>query len=175
MTDYQLLLLRHAKSSWRQADLEDHQRPLNKRGLAAAKRMGLYLAEAGLRPDRVLCSTALRTRETWALAAEAMGEPAPPLALLDDLYHAYPADMLACIRRHGGEARRLLVLGHNPGMEHLAEQLAGPGSDPASLEEMQEKYPTSGLAVFACSLGAWEELTTAATRLLDFVTPAKLG
>ena len=64
MTDYQLLLLRHAKSSWRQADLEDHQRPLNKRGLAAAKRMGLYLAEAGLRPDRVLCSTALRTRET---------------------------------------------------------------------------------------------------------------
>jgi len=174
MTDRQLLLLRHAKSSWRDRSLDDHDRPLNARGTAAALRMGRYLAESGLWPDRVLCSTAKRTRRTWELVAEARDGADTSVSFFEALYHAYPAELMATIREAGGDARRLLVIGHNPGMEAFAAQLAEGDAEETAIASMHAKFPTAALAVFDCRIADWRELSREAARLEGFVTPASL-
>ncbi|GAB5470818.1 MAG: histidine phosphatase family protein [Rhodospirillales bacterium] len=175
MSEGQLLLLRHAKSSWRDPSLADHDRPLNRRGRRAAVRMGEYLQEEGLLPDLVLCSTATRTRATWELASRSLLGGAPAHLLDRRLYHASPNDLLRVIADTAANARRLLVIGHNPGLEQLALRLAGPTSDPACVADLQQKYPTAALALFSCAASTWAELSEETCRLVRFVVPAKLS
>jgi phosphohistidine phosphatase len=92
-----LILIRHAKSDWDDPALSDHDRPLNARGQRSAPRIGAWLAEQGVTPDAVLCSTALRTRETWDGIATQLPE-APEPVFSHGLYHAAPIDMLNAIR-----------------------------------------------------------------------------
>ncbi len=174
MPERRILLLRHAKSSWRDAALADHDRPLNRRGTQAAGRMGSYLAEAGLLPDLVLCSTAVRTKQTWKLASKAMGKPAATLRMRRALYHATPSDLLMEIRQSPDEVETLMLVGHNPGLELLTWRLAGPDSDAAAQERLQRKYPTAGLAVLRCPEGGWDSIDEGRCRLQSFVTPAAL-
>ena len=169
----ELLLLRHAKSSWDVPETDDHARDLAPRGAAAAPRMGALLAARGLVPDRVLCSTATRARNTWALVAAALPAPPEPL-LLDELYLASPARMLRLIARHAGDSRRLLLVGHNPGMHSLAADLAGTGDLTARLA-LAEKFPTAAIAHLGIAPATgWTGLRAGQGTLLGFWRPRDL-
>jgi phosphohistidine phosphatase len=115
--------MRHAKSSW-EDDLEDHQRRLTDRGRRDARRMAERLVDVGWVPERVLCSDATRTVETW----ERMAERLPPgieLLLTGRLYHAGPDRFSEVVSEQPDEMRSLLVLGHNPGWEEVVRRLTG--------------------------------------------------
>ncbi len=136
--------------------------------------MGAYMVEAGLLPDLVLCSTAVRTKQTWKLASKAMGKPAVTLRMRRALYHATPTDLMTEIRQCPDEVETLMLVGHNPGLELLTLRLAGPDSDVTALEQLQRKYPTAGLAVLHCTSNSWPSLALDQCRLASFVTPAAL-
>jgi phosphohistidine phosphatase len=169
----ELLLLRHAKSRWDEPGVEDHERDLTPRGEAAAARMGVLLRERRLVPDLVLCSTARRAVRTWRLAGAGL-DPVPPTAERDDLYLAEPDRLLDLARRHGGAARRLLLVGHNPGMHALAVRLAGTG-DPALRATLATKFPTAALARLGFAAPSWDAVAPGAGELLGFWRPRDLG
>ncbi|MCT7374847.1 SixA phosphatase family protein [Chelativorans salis] len=166
----ELLLLRHAKSGWDNPTLDDFDRPLAARGEAAAALMGREVAVRGWVPDTALVSAALRTRQTWRLAAVEMGEGAPSATRDKALYMASADRLLALIRQAPEDCRRLLLLGHNPGMEDLAVGLAGPGSDAQALARMRAKFPTAALARFTVE-GPWAGLGFAGAQLTHFLCP----
>jgi len=168
-----LLLLRHAKSDWSDATLDDFDRPLNKRGRRAAPLVGSLLRVRGLLPDLVLCSTARRALETWELAAARLDRP-PPLKTLKSLYLAAPSRILSALATLPEETEVALVVGHNPGLETLARRLAGPGSNARALRELEAKYPTAALAVFSLDLQTWRRVAEAPARLLEFIRPRDL-
>jgi phosphohistidine phosphatase len=119
-----LLLLRHAKSSWKDSDLDDHDRPLNKRGKRDAPRMGVLLKEEGLIPDFIITSSAKRAWRTAECVAQYSGYRGE-VRVTSDLYEAPPASIRQVIQTTAREASRLLVVGHNPGLEELLEGLTG--------------------------------------------------
>ena len=169
-----LLILRHAKSSWDDLGLDDFDRPLNKRGRKAAPLMAKYLKKQKLRPDLVLCSAARRTRETWDLVAEAF-EPAPQVKVLRSLYLASAARILQAVQRTPAQVGGVMVIGHNPGMERLAAQLAGPGSEAEAVQDLRGKFPTAALAVVTAEVASWRELAFGGGRLTAFVKPRDLA
>ncbi len=170
----QLLLLRHAKSSWDDPDLADHARPLNPRGRRAARRMAQEMRRLGLSPDVVLVSSARRTLQTM----EAL-EPWPETPLiepLDALYLAPAVEMLGVLHRAAPAARSILMLGHNPGMHDLAMLLAGAHAattDP-QVRRMAEGYPSGALAEFAI-VTPWAGLAAGGARLTRFLVPNDLS
>jgi phosphohistidine phosphatase len=119
-----LLLLRHAKSSRDDERLADFDRPLARRGLKAAPRMGRLLAEQGMRPERILCSPAVRTRQTLELFTEAAALDVPA-TFAEDLYEADVASILEVVSQAPADCRTLLVVGHNPGLEETLAVLTG--------------------------------------------------
>lgn len=167
-----LILFRHAKSSWDDRAQADVDRPLNARGRQAAPLMGRYLADAGLVPERVLCSSAVRTRETAALALAELPEAAAP-EYYDALYLAAPHRLLAEIQRVPGTVRRLMLIGHNPGIHELAVELVGRGSA-SDRKRLLEKFPTAGVAVIRFEVTAWNRVKSGAGELIAFVTPRSL-
>lgn len=169
MPDRQLLLLRHAKAVIADPGMEDFDRPLAERGEKAAKAMGQYMAGHGLAPDLVLCSPARRTRATWEIAAREL--PETETRVVDDLYDFGDGSaLLKAIRRHGAEAKRLMLVGHNPATQNLALGLAG-SADKALRRQMLEKYPTAALAVLSFAPGNWSETAEGAGRLHAFIRP----
>ncbi|WEX07860.1 histidine phosphatase family protein [Chelativorans sp. AA-79] len=166
----ELLLLRHAKSSWEDPALEDFDRPLAERGERAAPRMGREIAARGWVPDRALVSSALRTRQTWRLVGAELGEAAPVADYDYSLYMASADVILKAIRTVPENVQRLLVLGHNPGLEEFARMLAGPGSKRPALRRIEEKFPTAALARFEFE-GPWPALGSGGARLTHFLRP----
>jgi phosphohistidine phosphatase len=164
-----LMLLRHAKSDWGDPALGDHARPLNERGRSAAALMGHYLAAHDLSPDLVLCSTATRARQTWDIVSTAFTD-LPATRLLEGLYMASPADLIGIIRQAPADARRLLVVSHNPGLEDLADWLVAAG-DIVARQDLEEKFPTAGLAVIDFAVADWAHIHPQGGRLDRFVTP----
>ena len=162
----QLLLMRHAKSSWDDPRLSDHARPLNPRGRAAAAAMRRMMQEAGLAPDIVLVSSARRTLQT--LEALEPWDETPLVEPMDALYLADPAQLLQVLRGVAETARSVLLLGHNPGVHDLALQLAGSG-DGAMERRLAEGFPSGALAEFAVP-GSWASLGERGGRLV-----ARLG
>ncbi|TIT90521.1 MAG: histidine phosphatase family protein, partial [Mesorhizobium sp.] len=122
----QLLILRHGKSSWDDPKLEDFDRPLGPRGLKTAPLMGRELSRRGWLPDLALVSPALRTRDSWRLVSQELPKHVPA-EFAEELYEAAPGAILARVRR--AKATSLIVIGHNPGLQNFALQLAGAGSD----------------------------------------------
>lgn len=169
----ELVLFRHAKSSWDDPALDDADRPLNERGTKAAVRMGAWLHENDLIPDHVLCSTAVRTRATLTLAqSEWPGQP--EIAFHDELYLATPAAILKYIQALPGDCRRAAVIGHNPGLHALCLQLIGNG--PRKLmREIAMKYPTAAIAHISFQDDDWASVGTAQGRLEHFIMPRSLG
>jgi phosphohistidine phosphatase len=165
-----LALLRHAKSSWDRPHLDDFDRPLNARGLKAAPAMGGVVREVGLEPDVILCSSSIRTRETWALAGPAAGLVSVPVRYEDDLYLASGRDLLERIRKLPVNVGSALVIGHNPGMHALALDLVHTG-DAKSIHAMEEKFPTGALAVFSFAMTRWSDIAFGLGRLEHFITP----
>ncbi|WP_119420245.1 SixA phosphatase family protein [Desertibaculum subflavum] len=168
-----LYLLRHTKSAWDVPGQSDKERPLAPRGRKACRPMGRLLAALDPAPDQVLCSTAVRARQTWEGCAKAGGLDWPT-SFRDDLYLATANQLLHAVRRLPGSTAAVLLVGHNPGMEELARALAGRGSDAAALARLAEKYPTGGFAAFAAPLAAWSDLAFGAARLVAFETPKRL-
>lgn len=169
-----LYLQRHAKSSWADAGQADHERPLNSRGRDACKRLGRHWRDAGILPELVLCSDAVRTRETFErIAARLKAEP-PPVVFDPALYLAEPEAILQVVAGQPAKLRRLMVVGHNPGLEELAQLMIGDG-DPALVGRLVDKFPTGALATldFGKARG-WRDLKPRAARLADYVIPADL-
>ena len=121
-----LSLLRHAKSSWDDASLEDFDRPLAKRGESAAPRMGAFMAAQGLAPELILCSPAVRARQTLDLVLPHLAG-GPTVVYEDSFYLAAPSVLLARLRKIEGKVRHVMIVGHDPGMQGLALELAGDG------------------------------------------------
>src|SRR6185312_13914424 len=165
-----VLLLRHAKSAWGQPGLDDHERPLNKRGERAAEAMAEHIVHNAPRPDLILCSTAVRTRQTLAPLVHRLTTPAPPIALEKGLYLATEGELLVRLRAVPEEVRTVLLIGHNEGIGELASALAGDG-DPAALTRLQEKFPTGSLATLRLGEAPWHNLAPGAAELLSFMRP----
>lgn len=166
-----LILLRHAKSAWPD-DVPDHERPLAPRGRRDAPAAGRWLSKSGYVPDRVLCSTARRTRETWQLAEENLGVH-PQTVFEDRVYGGSSAELLDLARQTPEDVRTLLIVGHDPAMRELTLDLASeqPGDAEAeALGRVRVKYPTAAIAVLSFS-GGWAELSPGQARLADFVVP----
>lgn len=163
-----LHLLRHAKASRDGAD--DRDRPLAARGVRAATVVGVYLAQEGLVPDLVLCSSARRAVETWEAVAAQLPRP-PRVRREDSLYLAPPGELLARVREAPGAAHSVLVVGHNPGLFELAASLAAGDADAV---RRLGKFPTGALASFALEHGGWGELGPGRVTLAGFVAPADL-
>ena len=171
----QLDILRHAKSSWADPGQDDHDRPLNRRGERAAGAIGRHLAIRGDLPDRVLCSSARRARETWERVARRL--PAShelDLVVVKGLYLAGPADLIEELRALPEAVERALLVGHNPGVAQLAQALSGEGSNPDPLRALRAKYPTAALATLEFT-GPWCELGARCGRLVRFLTPKDLA
>jgi phosphohistidine phosphatase len=167
----QLLVLRHAKSRWDQPSVDDHDRGLAPRGEAAARKMGALIVEEDWLPDRILCSTALRAQQTLALACETWPTtPAIPKSDLATLYLAAPSRILEIVRRQPDECRRLMIVGHNPGLQTFVARLAGHG-DKAQRLAIETKFPTAALALVALDDRAWAEVGWTIGRLVDYRTP----
>jgi len=119
-----ILLLRHAKSSWKDSDLDDHDRPLNKRGKQEAPRMGQLLRDEQLLPDFILASSAKRCRKTAEHVIHESGYRGET-RITGELYEAGSAKLAALLAALPEEFQRVLVIGHNPGLEEFLEQLTG--------------------------------------------------
>jgi len=159
-----LFLLRHAKSSWDADTADDFDRTLDDRGERAAAAMAVYCRQIGLRPGRVICSPAKRTRETWARIAAEL--EAPPEADFDRaVYEAAPEALLAVIAATPADVRDVLLVGHNPGMHILATTLAA-----AAIA----KFPTGALAILELDCEDWSDLKPDCGRLVDFIVPKAL-
>lgn len=165
-----LLLLRHAKSSWEDNDLDDFERPLTKRGTKAAAEVGQYLAASNLKPDLVLCSSAVRTRATMALILPELGSPAPKTATEDALYLALAAAILDRVRKVKSDVQSVMVVGHNPGLHALALELTGTGARD-TIAQLATGFPTAALALFSFGFESWTALAPTTGHLERFVVP----
>jgi phosphohistidine phosphatase len=165
-----LLLLRHAKSSWDDPELSDHDRPLAPRGRRAAKAIAGHLRRERVAPGLVLCSPARRTRETLERIAPALGKSTPVL-IEEELYGASGARLLGRLRAVDDGVESVMLIGHNPAIEQLALSLAGGGD---KLADVQAKYPTGALATLEFE-GRWSELRPGVATLTGFVTPKQLA
>jgi phosphohistidine phosphatase len=143
-----LLLMRHAKSSWKDTDLPDHERPLNKRGRRDAPMMGELLAERELIPERILSSSALRARQTAELMAETAGYTGN-ITYLDRLFMAEVDEYINALNDLPDDVDPAMLIGHNPGMETLLQMLSG----------QIEALPTAVIAHLRLPIESWAELT----------------
>lgn len=151
-----LLVLRHAKSSWDDASLDDRERPLNARGRRDAPRMGDLLRDTRLVPDLIITSDAVRAHTTAVAVAEAAGYNRD-LVVDPQLYHADPDDIVAVLQSvDDAAARRVMIVGHNPGLEELVERLTDESHD----------LPTAALVHLALPIQSWRSLTAATPATL---------
>lgn len=164
-----LYLLRHAKSSWKDTSLPDHDRPLAGRGRRAAKAIARHMRAHGVEPELVLCSTARRARETLDRIEPALGSPA--VRVESDLYAASAPALLERLRGIPDTVESVMVIGHNPGLQQLALELARPAS---AASELAAKYPTGALATLAFDASSWQELGRDTAELVELVRPRDL-
>ena len=167
-----LYLLRHAKSSWDDPALVDHERPLAPRGRRAAARIAEHLSSQGIRPALILCSSSRRTRETLEPVAAVL--PDVPTQVEADLYGAGEGTLLERLHRLPGPADSVLLIGHNPGLQDLALALAG-GGDAETLARLGAKMPTAALATLSAPVTRWRDLTPGGAALAAFVVPRELS
>ena len=142
-----LLVLRHAKSSWNDSALDDHERPLNERGRRDAPRIGELVQEYELLPDVVISSDAVRAQLTAEALAEAAGY-AGEILFDERLYLASPAEIILVLRTMREDAETIMIVGHNPGLEELVERLTGERQD----------MPTAALAQIGLPIDRWRDL-----------------
>lgn len=157
-----LILTRHAKSDWNDPSLDDHDRPLNARGRRSALELGDWLASRGYEPEQVLCSTSLRTRETWDGVARAVLEVMPEVDYIPALYHAEPDVMMAELKK--ARAPTVMMIGHNPGIAEFAAMLpAHPPHDPDF-----HRYPTAATLVVDFHADDWSKIRPGEGSVRDF-------
>jgi phosphohistidine phosphatase len=159
-----VLLMRHAKSSWKDTKLKDHERPLNKRGKKDAPAMGKLICERELVSELILSSSAKRAMQTVEGVIECMGYKGK-VESLDELYMAEPTDIINCLKKVSDEVDRVMLVGHNPGLESLLQiwsnQIIG--------------MPTGTVAYVVLPLKSWDEVTlTTEVEVVEFWRPEDL-
>ena len=160
-----LLVMRHAKSSWKLSELGDFERPLNNRGERDAPRMGRHLASRVERIDRIVTSSAVRALATARLVARELELSEDAIDARPSLYLADPRDILAELRELESEWRTVLLLGHNPGVTELVRIMTG-----AELEEL----PTGAVALLELAVDAWSDLREGSALLRELALPKEL-
>ncbi|MFN2222735.1 MAG: SixA phosphatase family protein [Candidatus Promineifilaceae bacterium] len=156
--------MRHAKSSWADASLSDHDRPLKNRGRYDAPRMGTLLYKEGLTPEVIITSSARRAVETAKMVA-AESEYEGQIVVSEELYHGDPESYLTAAREHGESHGIIMLVGHNPGVEDLVEQLTG----------AWQRMPTSALVQVSLDIQTWSLLQDDATgQLVNMWLPGDL-
>jgi len=166
-----LFILRHAKSSWATAGLTDVQRPLNERGLKDLPKIVTAMAERNYRPDHVYCSSARRTRMTLS-GLYNDEKSTPPTTFSDFLYSGSTQDYLLTLTAHP-RAESILIIGHNPCVYMLANQLVKSG-ETSQMDELAIKYPTGALSVIDFDINDWRKLTPDSGVLVEFIKPRAL-
>jgi phosphohistidine phosphatase len=165
-----LYVLRHAKSDWGDESLPDFDRPLNHRGNKAAKAIGHEMAARRIHPDLVITSPAVRAKETVERMLHGYGEDLP---VTEDrrIYEAATGALIEVVRNAPEDADRLMMVGHNPGLQELVVAL----SEPSALrEEAGQKFPTGALAEIRFSIDRWSELAPGTGQLEDLIKPRDL-
>jgi phosphohistidine phosphatase len=162
-----LYLLRHAKSSWKDTSLPDHDRPLAGRGRRAAKAIARHLRDQHIEPELVLCSSARRARETL----ERLALAASTARVEDDLYAASATQLLDRLRAVPDTVESVMLIGHNPGLQELALDLAHPSP---TTDDLAAKYPTAALATLQFTASTWRDLGRESGELLNLVRPRDL-
>jgi phosphohistidine phosphatase len=165
-----LILLRHGKSNWSDSTLADIDRPLAPRGERASKRIAKYMRRKKIRPDLVLCSTSVRTRQTLEAIQPSLRKGCP-VELLPQLYAASEQELLEQLHALSGSTSSVMVIGHNPGLHQLALALASRGAD---LRRLEEKFPTGALATLVVHSESWAALSPGDAELIDYVVPRQL-
>ena len=173
-----LMLLRHAKTEHAAPSGHDQDRRLDERGRLDAAAIGTWIARHPPLPDAVLVSTAVRARQTWEIARDAMKDAVrarqPRVELLDELYGAEPTQLLRLIRlAEVTNPARLMLIGHNPGMHELALMLAGSGNA-AAKKSLEDNLPTAGLAILDFAVDDWSEVAFRRGELVRFTSPKLL-
>jgi phosphohistidine phosphatase len=169
----QLYVLRHAKSSWNEPELDDHDRPLAPRGRDAAKAMAAHVRAQGIRPELVICSSARRARETLDGV-----DPTGRRLIEPAVYSASATDLLQRLTRVPDATESVMVIGHNPTLQMLVLCLADPSGDTlgegSDLAGVRSKFPTGALATLGLD-GPWGELSPGRAVLAGFVRPRQLS
>ncbi|MEV5440350.1 histidine phosphatase family protein [Streptomyces sp. NPDC052682] len=164
-----IVLFRHAKADWPQ--VPDHERPLAERGRQDAPAAGLKLAATGIAFDLALCSTAVRTRETWKLAVQEF--PQRPKTVYEErIYEASPGELIAVLNETPDDIQNALLVGHNPGVHGLAEILAGSAEGDARERMSRRGFPAAAFAVLSFS-GPWKSLEPGVATLVDYWAPTE--
>lgn len=165
-----LMLLRHAKADWPREVTSDHERPLSGRGHRDAPQAGIWMREHNAVPDFILCSSALRTRQTCTWVCDELGDKAPTAKLEDRLYDASASSILSVINHVPETVTSLLVIAHMPGVQELAMRLASVSSNEDAVMDMATRYPTSGLTVMEVEV-PWAELDGRDAKITHFAVP----
>jgi phosphohistidine phosphatase len=164
-----LYLLRHAKSSWDEPELADSKRPLAPRGRRAAALIADHMRGDGLSPELVICSPAVRARQTLDGLGDAIGSARIELA--DDIYDAHESDLLERIRKVPDAIDSVLMIGHNPSIQRLTLLLA---TESDLLDDARAKFPTAALATLAIDRAHWSDVHAGDATLEGFVKPRDL-
>jgi phosphohistidine phosphatase len=167
-----LHLLRHAKAGRDDPKLDDHERPLSPRGIEDGMAVAEHCAKVGVRPDLILCSSAVRTRATLALMLPYL--PVPRILIERELYLAGPETLLQRVRAIGDDCASALLIGHNDGIHDFARSLPGDTGDPELRIRLGAKFPTSALASVRFDVAAWRQIAPGRGTLTGFVTPKDL-
>lgn len=166
-----LYLLRHAKSSWDDPTLADHDRPLAPRGRRACETIAGYLRNEQITPGLVLCSSSARTRETLERVSAGFEDASRVRVETEDgLYATSAEELLARLRQVPAAVEAVMLIGHQPAIQELALVLAGAGS---AIETLSGKFPTAALATLLVP-GSWRQLAPGSARLDAFVKPKEL-
>ncbi|MXU66418.1 SixA phosphatase family protein [Oceanomicrobium pacificus] len=165
----QLVLMRHAKSSWSDPDEADLDRPLNDRGKAASERMGKWLRKREFSPDIVLVSPAKRTRDTWKRVARKLGSEVKAKTE-QDIYSASPKALLKLIKDQPDSAGSILLVGHQPTLSSLTRKLSG-GKVKSSNKAAFSVFPTAACAVLEFDTESWAEVEFDSGSFVKFRKP----
>ena len=166
-----MILLRHGKSSWSDSTLADIDRPLAPRGERASRELAKYIRRKRIRPALVLCSPALRTRQTLEAVDASLGKRCV-VEIVPQLYAASEHELLERLQALPEPVSSVMLIGHNPGLQNLALVLASQG---AHLPQLEEKFPNGALATLVVRNTSWGSLGPGEAELVDYVVPRQLG
>lgn len=169
---------RHAKSDWNDRSARDFDRPLNHRGLKGAAIMGRHIAAQPLYWDRIIASPAVRVAQTIEVGSQA-AEINPQVRWDRRIYLASSATLMDLLREQEGDPARILMVGHNPGLEDLIFDLVPDDGGNPLRDIVEEKFPTAAFALLEMDIDRWSELDESGARLVHLTRPrdldAKLG
>jgi phosphohistidine phosphatase len=162
-------LLRHAKSEWDDISTRDFDRGLNEKGRKGAVLVGEHMRTHGVQWDMILASPAERVRRTIDAAM-----PDAEVKFDERLYLASTGTIFEVVAEHAGDAERVLVIGHNPGLQEVLFELVSPANENSLFDEAATKLPTAAYCVLECGIEHWPDLTKGCGKLVHFARPRDL-